>query len=185
MAPDSNQAELESLLSEYDNGTETSKPMPNAEIGKFARAIQPVVDYVNQDRVQKQQEQINADLKGILDFFSEADELKKMPEKLQRGFIETHAQENPDFLTAFQNKAKNPKAWNTARESARDALTELVSELPGSKVKTDVAAAQAAVDGDVSVLSSSDGLSVVKKMNMSDWEWKQYTEEQALLAEAS
>ena len=185
MAPDSNQAELESLLSEYDNGTETSKPMPNAEIGKFARAIQPVVDYVNQDRVQKQQEQINADLKGILDFFSEADELKDLPEKMKRGFLEVHAQETTEFKTAFENRAKDPKVWETAREAAREAFTEMVSELPGSKVRTDVAAALASVDGDVSVLSSSDGLSVVKKMNMSDWEWKQYTEEQALLAEAS
>lgn len=38
MASDSEQAELENLLSEYEDSTETPEPTPNVKIGKLARA---------------------------------------------------------------------------------------------------------------------------------------------------
>ncbi|KKN09161.1 hypothetical protein LCGC14_1049440 [marine sediment metagenome] len=189
--------ELESLLKEYEGGTETPvttepkaetkpEPTPNADISNFAKAVKPVVDYVNEVKAEKQQERFDADLKGIMTFFSEADELKELPDKLKRGFLEAHAQEDPDFKTAFENRAKNPKAWETARESARDAFTELVAELPNSQVRTDVEAAKAAVDGtSEDKPASEEGPSPVKKMAMSDYEWRQYKEEQSQLAEAS
>ena len=124
-------------------------------------------------------------MQGIVDFFSEADELKDLPEKMKRGFLEAHAQETMEFKTAFENRAKDPKAWETAREAARDSFTEMVSELPGSKVRTDVEAALAAVDVTTDKPASDEGPSPVKKMKMSDYEWRQYMEEQELLAEAS
>jgi len=189
--------ELESLLKEYEGGTETPvttepksetkpEPTPNADISNFAKAVKPVVDYVNEVKAEKQQERFDADLKGIMTFFSEADELKELPDKLKRGFLEAHAQEDPDFKTAFENRAKNPKAWETVKETARDAFVELVSDLPNSKVRTDVEAALAAVDGtSEDKPASEEGPSPVKKMAMSDYEWRQYKEEQSQLAEAS
>ena len=152
-------------------------------VGEMADAVQPAVDFVNEVKAEKQRERFDADVKDILGFFSKAVELKGLPEKLQRGFIETHAQDDPDFNTAFENKASNPKAWEVAKEKARDALTEMVSELPGSKVRTDVKAALASVDGDTGTPASYDRPSPVKLMNMPDWEWKQYKEEQERLAE--
>lgn len=194
-------AELDSLIRDYEGATKTPDtktadiktndvrvvdPTPNVEIGKLAKAIQPVVDYVKEVKAEKQQVRFDTDLKDIMDYFSEVDELKVLPDKLRRGFLEAHAQETPDFKKAFENRAKNPEAWETARESARDAFTELVAELPSSKVRTDVEAAQAAVDGTTEDKpASDDGPSTVKKINMSDYEWRQYKEEQELLAEAS
>ena len=198
-ASPSEATELESLLRDYEGGTKTpdtktpdttpkaeADSTPNAEIGKLAKALKPVVDYVNEDKAEKQQERFDADLKGIMTFFSEADELKGIPDKLKRGFLEAHAQDSPDFKTAFDGRAKNPKAWDTAMAAARDAFTELASELPSSKVRTDVEAAKAAVDGTTEDKPvSEDGPSSVKKMAMSDYEWRQYKEEQSQLAEAS
>ena len=200
-ASPSEATELESLIKEYEGDTETPvtksvdikttdikthDPTPNADLAKFAKAVKPAVDFVNEIKAEKQQERFDADVKDVLEFFSEADELKEMPEKLKKGFLEAHAQETPDFKKAFENRAKNPKAWETARETARDAFTELVSELPGSKVRTDVEAALAAVDGKTEDKpASEEGPSPVKKMAMSDYEWRQYKEEQSQLAEAS
>ena len=141
-----------------------------AEIGKLAKALQPVVDYVNEEKAGKQQERLDADVGEIMDFFSEVKELKALPDKLKRGFLEVHAQDVPDFGKAFDNKAKNPKAWETARKAARDSLTEIASNLPGSKRRS---------------AGSDDGVSPAQKMNMSDYEWRQYKDEQELRAEAS
>lgn len=131
-----------------------------AEIAKLVKDVQPVVDYVNEERRKQAQAQSDTEVKDILGFFAEVDGLKKMPKKLQRGFLEAHAQETPDFKTAFDNRAKNPKAWGTAREAARDAFTELVSRLPGSTVRTDVG-----------------GPSPEQLMKMTPWEWREYLDE--------
>lgn len=163
MAPDTELSDLQSLVGGYDGD--------NAELGKLAKAIKPVVDYVNQEKAGKQQERFDTDVKEIADFFSEVDGLKGLPEKLTRAFLEGHAQEDPNFNTAFNNKAKNPEAWKTARGKARDAFKGMVSELPNSKGRTGARAAQ--------------GLSPEQKMNMPYHEWRQYVEEQKDLAEAS
>ena len=197
-ASPSEATELESLLKEYEGDTETSdittpdtktadikpvEPTPRADIGKILKAVQPAVDFVKEIKAEKREERFKSDVKEVLDFFSEADELKDLPEKMKRGFLEAHAQETTEFKTAFENRAKDPKAWETAREAARDAFTEMVSELPGSKVRTDVAAALASVDGDKGASISDEGLSPVKKMNMTYHEWREYKEEQERLAE--
>lgn len=189
--------ELESLIREYEGDTKTPvttetkpepepEPRPSADIGKILKAVQPAVDFVKEVKAEKQQERFKADVKEVIDFFSETDELKEFPDKLKRGFLEAHAQDNPEFKTAFENRAKDSKAWDAVRETARDALTELISDLPGSKVRTDVEAAKAAVDGTTEDKpASEEGPSPVKKMAMSDYEWRQYKEEQSQLAEAS
>jgi hypothetical protein len=200
-ASPSEATELESLIKEYEGDTEAAdtkvidskvpdtKPIDttsNVEIGKLTKAIKPVVDYVNHEKAQKQQDQFDTDVKDIMEFFSEEEKLKEFPDKLKKGFLEAHAQEDPDFKSAFENRTKNPKAWETAKETARDAFTELVSDLPSSKVRTDVEAAKAAVDGTTEDKpASEEGPSPVKKMAMSDYEWRQYKEEQAQHAEAS
>ena len=200
-APPSEATELESLIKEYEGDTKTPdtkaaetktidsktpEPTPSADLAKFAKAVKPAVDFVNEVKAEKQQERFDADLKGIMEFFSEEEKLKGFPEKLKRGFLEAHAQETPDFKTAFENRAKNPKAWETAKETARDAFVELASELPGSKVRTDVEAAKAAVDGtSEDEPASEEGPSPEEKMRMSDFEWRKHTEKQERLAEAS
>jgi len=196
-ASPSEATELESLIKEYEGGTETPdttevkpepklEPRPNADIGKVLKAVQPAVDFVKEIKAEKQQERFDSGVKNLMDFFAEEEKLKELPDKLKRGFLEAHAQDTPDFKTAFDNRAKNPKAWETARETARDAFTELVSELPGSKVRTDVEAAMAAVDGTTEDNPvSEEGPSPEEKMRMSDFEWRKYTEKQIRLAEAS
>ena len=200
-ASPSEATELDSLIKEYEGGTNSSdttvlKPVPapvsapqptnNADIGKVLKAVQPAVDYVNEVKAKAQQEQFDGDVKEVLDFFSEADELKELPDKLKRGFLEAHAQDDKEFKTAFENRTKAPKAWETAKETARDAFTELVSDLPGSKVRTDVEAAHAAVDGTTEDKpASEEGPSPEEKMRMSDFEWRKHTEAEERLAEAS
>jgi hypothetical protein len=164
----------------------TPEPTSNADIGKVLKAVQPAVDYVNEVKAEKQQAQFDGEVKDVLDFFSEADELKELPDKLKRGFLEAHAQEDLEFKTAFDNRAKAPKAWEAAKETARDAFTELVSDLPGSKVRSDVEAAHAAVDGTTEDKpASEEGPSPEQKAQMSDFEWRKYTQDQERLAEAS
>ena len=164
--PDDSAAELESLLSEYDESAGAPEPTPNAEIGKLAKTIQPVVDYVNEDRAQKQKAQFDTDVKDIVGFLSKGEGLKELPDKLKRGFLEVHAQDNAEFGLAFDNKAKNPKAWEAAKEKARDSLKEVASRIPGSKGRT-----HAGRPG------SDDGISPVQKMKMSDFEWRVYLDE--------
>ena len=182
-------ADLESLINEYESSTNTSKapdPTPNADLAKFAKAVKPAVDFVKKQEAKEEKAEFDTDVKDMVGFFGKAEGLKGIPDKLMMGFLEAHAAEDADFKTAFDDRAKNPKAWEAARETARDALVELVSELPGSKVRTDIEAAKAAVDGTTEDKpASDDGPSPVKKMSMSDYEWRQYKEEQELFAEAS
>ncbi len=81
------------------------------------------MDFVKKQEAKDTQAEFDTDVKDIMDYFSEVDELKVLPDKLRRGFLEAHAQESPDFKTAFENRAKNLKAWETARESSREAFT--------------------------------------------------------------
>ena len=68
-ASSSEAAELNSLLKEYEGDTKTpdtkipvdttpkaeADAVPNAEIGKLAKALKPVVDYVNEEKAEKQE----------------------------------------------------------------------------------------------------------------------------------
>lgn len=157
MAPESEAAELQSLISEYGDGTNTTS---NADVAEFAKTMQPVVDYVNNVKAEEQQKRAKAEVKDIVGFFSKEEGLKGIPDKLKRGFLEVHAQENADFGLAFDNKAKNPKAWQAAKKKARDALTEIASKIPGSKGRTDVG-----------------GPSPEQAMKMNAWEWREYLDE--------
>ena len=138
-----------------------------ADIGELVKTVQPVVDYVNNVRAEKQQEEAEADVKDIVDFFSADEGLKGIPDLLKKGFIQVHAQENEEFGKAFDNKSSNPKAWQAAKKKARDELTEIASNLPGSKGRTDVG-----------------GPSPEQLMKMTDWEWREYKEKKEELAES-
>lgn len=187
MASDTEAADLESLINEYEDGTDTTDTTdttPNADLAKFAKAVKPAVDFVKKQEAKEAQAEFDIDVKGMVSFFGEAGELKGISDKLMMGFIEAHAAETPDFKTAFENRAKNPKAWETARETARDAVAQEFATLPGSKVRTDVEAAKAAVDGTTDIIPSHEGPTPVQLMRMSDQEWRGYKEQQEELAEA-
>ena len=185
MAPDTEAADLESLINEYEETAGTADTAPaNADLAKFAKAVQPAVDFANKQEAKEAQAEFDTGVKDMVGFFGEAEGLKGISDKLMRGFIEAHAVGDADFKTAFENRAKNPKAWETAQETARDAIAGMVSDLPGSKVRTDVEAAYAAVDGTTDTPVKVEGPSPVQKFRMTDQEWRAYKEEQELLAEA-
>ena len=157
-------AALESLVAGYDGDTSS------ADLAKFAKAVQPAVDFVNEVRAEKQRERNDSDMNDIVKFFSEEEKLKEFPEELKHAFLQGHAQEDPDFVTAFDNRTKNPKAWQAAQGKARDELTKIASNLPGSKGQT---------------AASGDRVSPEKLMKMSEHEWREYKEKQEELAEAA
>ena len=183
MASETEAADLETLLNEYESNTDTPDTAPaNADLAKFAKAVKPAVDYANKQEAKEAQAEFDADVKGMVSFFGKADGLKGISDKLMLGFIEAHAAEDAEFKTAFENKGKAPQAWDTAKETARDAIAKLVADLPGSKVRTDLEVALAAVDGTTDNPVSGDGPSPTQKMRMSDKEWREYKEEQESLA---
>ncbi len=120
MAPESEAAELQSLIREYGDGTNTTS---NADVGKLAKAMQPVVDYVTAEKAQKQQAQFDTDLKDIVGFFSEEEGLKERlfawVEEYDR--VEAAAPERPEPRTVIKapvSGARRPD-WPRAARGSR------------------------------------------------------------------
>ncbi len=174
---DSGKSELDSLLKEFD------EKKPDVAKADVFRDLAPVAEYAKAQMEKEQRDALKVDVDAAIGFMKEPEELKEFPTKLVRGFLVDRASEDPSFETAFNERGKNPAAWNSALEKAREDFVTEVKTLPINQVRTEVEAAKATVQGSSTELASIDGPSVAEKIKMSDQRWKAYLDDKEVEAE--
>ncbi len=181
-AASSGESELDTLLKEY--GTDrTPDTKPNGDVGRVIQALKPVVDYAKGRMVKDQNDVVQSDLDDAFKFVTKEEELKGLKSNVVRGFLEAYGIDHPDFATAFQNRSKNPEAWNDALSKGRDWLKEELSGFSKSSDREDLEAAQAAVTGTTDqVPDAKNGPTPREMFDMSDVAWENFMESE--LAEA-
>lgn len=161
---------LAKLLDEFKAADKPkAKPQPRA-----ASEPDPVREFAEQELARRRTEEINKDIDGAIAFMTALPETKDMPKPLVRGFLEAHAIETAAFKKAWEIRHESQAAWNAALEGARKAFVETVNALPQSKVKTDIAAAQAAVAGQSGTAQARPTKSPLEMARMSGTEFEDY-----------
>lgn len=161
-------SDFEKLLKEFE-----SKPADkSADFSSVVKGLEPVVSFAKQAMEEKIAEATKKEVDSALSFMTESEKLKKLPPKLIRGYLEATGIEDPSFVEAWKERAKNPTAWKTKLEQVR---TEAEKELGGlgSDIGKDVDAAKAAIGGRTEQLSDEKP-DPVDLMNMSDSAFDQY-----------
>ena len=138
--------DLDSLLNEW-NQSSTAEPNTRDVVQAIRKEVKPVIDFARTEASRKANEEIEKDLNSAVAFMKEPEEYKDFPEFWVKGYLEAYSAENPSFTEAFEERGKNPEQWSAALSKARDSFAERAGQLPGSKVRSDVEAAKAAVTG--------------------------------------
>lgn len=190
---------LDSLLSEFETGnqakpqpdkSEPAKPQPDlartshSDLARTLRGMKPLIDYVQDEMDHKADETVKKEVGEAISFLKEANELKEVKDIVVRGLMEALASEDKEFATAFKERQSNPNAWKQALSKGRDWVVEQIKDLPGSQVRNDLEAAQAAVAGQVDETPDESGPSVAEKIVMTSSEWRKYLATQAMGADA-
>lgn len=161
---------LDDLISEFGDDKPKAEPQ-KIKPEDFSR----VVNFVDRAEVKEAQGEIDLGLNEAVDYLKEDDSIKAT-DRVLRGLVYAVADENPSIKTAFENRAKNPSAWNKAKELIR---TEAAKDFTiDSKTTDDIAAATASAKGlsETEPDTSSKKPSSADFNNMSDVDfekWKQ------------
>lgn len=175
----------ESMIKDFETQT-GNQDQSSAVSSAVLKALKPVVDYVETDRIEKQQAVLDGDLDKAMDFVAREETLSEVPKSLLRGLMEAYAAEDKGFARAFQNRSEAPGEWESQLEKGRSWAAEQVKALTkDAKPKDDIAAAKAAVAGTQNEAASApddDQPSVATMVNMSGAEWEQFKMEQRVKA---
>jgi hypothetical protein len=136
-------SDLDKLLSEFEG----AKPKPTQEPPQDLTRLEPVIRFAQDEMESRARQSIQKDIDRATSFMLEPEELKPIPPKFARGFLEAYAQDNPSFAQAFKSRGNDPRRWVSELEEARKAFAEEAKELPGNTVRTDIEAAKASVSG--------------------------------------
>lgn len=141
-------SELDQLLAEHDGSR--SKPQPQndfATVKSALDAVKPVVEYAQGKMQEEQQQAIKKSVDDSVAFVKSDDALKGLPDRIVRGFLQDEYAHNPSFKSAYDNRMRDPKAWEAAQASAQKSLAAEVSTIGRVDPRSDVVAATAAVRG--------------------------------------
>ncbi|MGI9502506.1 MAG: hypothetical protein ACR2RE_05575 [Geminicoccaceae bacterium] len=179
---------LDSSLEEWGG----SSPAPDNTrdvVGRVLKKVEPVIDFARTQAAKEENDAVEKDLNEALDFMIEPEEFKDFPKFWVKGYLEAHSAENPAFADAFNKRGENPEGWRAALSEARDKFAERAGQLPGSKVRSDVEAAKAAVSGTTNeradVPEKSEQEQAVELMQLSEGDYRRYVEREIAKAEAS
>ena len=170
---------FDSLIQEFESKTGDQSQTVDKS-GAVLRALKPVIEYVQDDRAEKQQATLNKDLGDAVDFVAKGKGLDKLPKPLLRGLMEAYAVENKSFAQAFQNRGPAPSEWQAQLETGRTwAEGQMKGLLSGdTKGRDDLEAAKAAVAGTETDAASSepddDRPSPAKMFAMSGSAWEAF-----------
>lgn len=144
---DKAESDLDKLLNEFDSGAKPERPaQPDV---RFVKAVEPVIEFAKGEMERRQREAFEKEVDQAVTTILEPDELKGVSKKLARGFLEFYAGADPSFAKAYKARHADPKGWQAALVTARNEFQqEVKGTLPGSTVKTDIAAAKAAISGE-------------------------------------
>lgn len=186
----SGDSDLSHFLNEYgqqmdgEGTTKAAQPAPAPTTVKpDLSELKPVLQFVENEMKRKTQETFNQDVDKAVDTLAGQESLTALPKDLVRDMLVAHAFNNADFDKAFQNRADNPAAWDTALMGAEGVLAEKVKGLTvqqqESNDRGDIEAAVATVQDvtDPTAEDTDDGPTVAQKIAMSDTQWRDYLAE--------
>jgi hypothetical protein len=139
------ESELDRLLAEFEAKGKTATAQD--AVAKVVTTMKPVVQFVEREMQDRQRQALEGDIEGAVKFMTEPEDLKAVPKRLVRGFLEGYGIENQTFAKAFAERKSDPTKWQNELGNARTLFEAELKQLPGSKVRTDIAAAKAAVAG--------------------------------------
>ena len=161
---------LDNALREFESGTAQPQALD------ALRAFQPVIEYAKSEMEAKQTAAETADVSSAVK--SVKVDLKlddKFPDRLVRGYLHDLANSDEAFREAWANRAKAPEVWKAKLKAGTESFAEVVKELPGNSVRTDIEAAAAAVRGTShSPANGADEFTPTQMMQMSDRDWENY-----------
>ena len=176
----SGSATLDQLLAEFKAGTTgtNTNPTPAIEATKVIEAMRPALEYVEQDRIQKQTEAVQKSIDDAIKFVKGDDDgLKGVSDVVVDAILHRQYARDAGFKSAYDNRAKDPKAWENAQVAVRSQIkTELKLANGGGASRSDVEAATAAVRGQRSPALDSTGKEIdpAKLSRMSDTEFADF-----------
>ena len=179
---------LDSLLDEWGNSSSASPDKTGDVVGRVIKEVKPVIDFARTEAARRANEQDEKDLKSALEFMAEPDEFKEFPEFWMKSYLEGYSADNPAFVDAFAKRGENPEIWKAALNEAREKFGERIKELPGSKVRSDVEAAKAAVSGTsnepLDELEKSEQEQAAELMDMSEADFQRWQKQEFAKASA-
>lgn len=166
-------SDLDSLLKEFQSTANNTKE------------LKPVIEFAKKKMADDLKETLDSDIaSGVATIKKADDALKDVPDKLIEGLMEIHAKDNPSFVKAFEGRGSDPKAWEAALIEGSKSALALLSELPQNKVRDDLEAANAAVDGTSTDNTPSGGEpDLAEIQGLSDFDFKRRLEQE--IAKAS
>jgi len=165
------------LLAEFDRETTTRQP------ASIPQELLPVIRFAEQKMVQEVKADIDEEVKSAIGTLKGQEEFKDVPDRIARGFLESYAQENPDFKKAYNDRKSNPKGWASAKEEAGKVWSEDMKGWGGQTVRSDVEAARASVRGTSSAPPPPTRQKSTAELNkMSDHDFAEYKRELAARA---
>ena len=169
---------LGDLLKEFEDGTANANG--NHQIAKVLRAFQPVVEHVAQEAQTKAEAAEQADVKEAVSFVMKEAAVpdKKNAEKAIRGYLRDIVADEPAAAKAWSERKVSPDAWKAYLSKASVEVKELVKELAGPDVRTDIERARASVRNVETQPSNSGMPSPIEMQQMSDRDWKNFTDKQ-------
>lgn len=166
-------ADLDAALQEFEQDTSTPVPKPVA-VADSTKEFSEVVEYVREERLQKQNEMIEKAIGGAVDALLDDEVLKDFDRDLTEGFLHKRYVSDPEFKKAFDEHHQHPRVWKGALDKARNAFQEKVRPLLGDELRKDIENAAATVRGRSETRAPADGPSPQDMLNMSDQDFKTY-----------
>lgn len=177
---------LDSLLAKWTESSSASPDDAGNVVGRVLKKVEPALDFVATQAAKTQIEGLQTDLNAALDFMLEPADYKDFPKRWMRGYLEGYSTENASFSKAFEARGESPDAWRSELAKAREAFPEWLKELPGSKVRSDVEAAKAAVSGTstepVDGPEKSEQEQAVELMQMSEGDYRRWVQRETAKA---
>ena len=162
-------SDLDRFLNEFKDTS--TPPQAPAGLDKFVEVVKPVVEYAESKR---REELVTAEKKSVqdaVDFVKNDEGLKTVSNRLVKGFLQDRYAEDQSFKTAYDNRSRDPKAWESALNNAKTEFKTELSTLNGNSVRSDVEAATAAVRGSAKVTTTEQKVDAASLMDMSDFEF--------------
>ncbi len=137
--------DYESLLQEQQAKPQPAQPDP--AVAKLVEEFKPIAQvaksHMEHEAAKAEQETISQAIEVV-----KADEsLSGVSDKIVEGFLNLQYIRDNAFKEAFDNRAGNPAAWNSALKAASESLSGEIGSLKSTNDADDTAAALATVKG--------------------------------------
>jgi len=135
----------------------------------------PVRKYVEKQMESEQQQSLDEGLNQAVEAIKKSDEVATLPDEFVRGYVYDYANRDETFAKAFDDRAKNPTAWQAKLTEATEAASASFKGVPDKKVTDDLAAAKASARTSSPNEATKDtGPTLEQKKAMSDVQWNQH-----------